>query len=99
MKVHGNTAIRVGDIVTVNIPNVQAASIKKEEEYDKHYSGPFLIKQIRHDFSSVKHVMNISLVKDSLEEPLPSPTNNMEPQRASGFTSEYTYSNIDLRNL
>ena len=99
LKVHGNTAIRVGDIVTVNIPNVQAASIKKEEEYDKHYSGPFLIKQIRHDFSSVKHVMNISLVKDSLEEPLPSPTNNMEPQRASGFTSEYTYSNIDLRNL
>ena len=97
LKVHGNTAIRVGDVVTVNIPNVQASTIKKEEKYDKHYSGPFLIKKIRHDFSSKKHVMNMSLVKDSLEEPLPSPTNNMEPQGESGFTSEYAYTNIDLR--
>ena len=93
LKVHGNTAIRVGDIVTVNIPYVQADTVKKEEPFDKHYTGPFLIKRIRHDFTPRKHTMNMSLVKDSLEEPLPSPVDNMEPQGDGGFTSEYTYSN------
>ena len=93
LKVHGNTAIRVGDIVTVNIPYIQADTVKKEEPFDKHYTGPFLIKKIRHDFTPRKHTMNMSLVKDSLEEPLPSPVDNMEPQGDGGFTSEYTYSN------
>ena len=89
--------LRVGNKVTVNIPHVSASAMKKPEEYDKFYKGPFLIKRIRHDFSMVtspqKHIMNMSLVKDSLEEPLPSPVDNMEPQGDGGFTSEYTYSN------
>ena len=43
--------------------------------------------------------MNISLVKDSLEEPLPSPVDNMEPQRERGYTSEYTYTKYNLGRL
>ena len=67
------------------------------------FFGPFLIKRIRHDFSTSvsppKHTMHMGLVKDSLEEPLPSPTDNIEPQRENGYTSEYAYSSVNLSRL
>ena len=82
MTVHGNTLVRAGNIVTVNIPNVQATTIKDEDSIDRFYNGPFLVKRIRHEFSRMqspsKHTMHMALVKDSLEEELPNPTNNME---------------------
>jgi hypothetical protein len=71
--VYGNTAINVGDIVDVNIP--YTAAIKSDgNPNDEFYSGPFLIKRIRHEFdmtsSPRKHQMYISLVKDSLPKRL-----------------------------
>ena len=99
LRVHGNTMTRVGNVVTVKIPYVQASSVKKDEPFDKFFNGPFLIKRIRHDFSVIesppKHVMNMSLVKDSLEEELPSPVNNMEPRAEThGSKIDYDYADI-----
>ena len=99
LRVHGNTMIKTGDIVTVEIPYVQATSVKKEEPFDKFYNGPFLIKRIRHDFSMTqspqKHVMYMSLVKDSLEEELPNPIDNMEPSaQTHGSKINYDYADI-----
>ena len=96
LKVHGNTMIRVGKVVTVKIPYVQASSVKNEEPFDKFYNGPFLIKRIRHDFlmnqSPPKHIMSMNLVKDSLEEELPNPVDNMEPSAPRhGSTIDYAY--------
>ena len=99
LKVHGNTMVRVGNIVTVKIPYVQASSIKKDEPFDKFYNGPFLIKRIRHDFamtqSPPKHIMSMNLVKDSLEEELPNPIDNMEPS-ASTYGSKIDYDYTDI---
>ena len=99
LRVHGNTMVRVGKVVTVKIPYVQASSVKREEPFDKFYNGPFLIKRIRHDFSMTqspqKHIMNMNLVKDSLEEQLPNPVDNMEPSAQTyGSKIDYNYADI-----
>ena len=96
LRVHGNTMVRAGKVVTVKIPYVQASSIKKEEPFDKFYNGPFLIKRIRHDFSMTqtppKHIMSMNLVKDSLEKQLPNPADNLEPSALThGSKINYEY--------
>ena len=96
LRVHGNTMIRVGKVVTVKIPYVQASSVKNEEPFDKFYNGPFLVKRIRHDFAMMqsppKHTMSMNLVKDSLEEELPNPADNLEPSAPThGSKIDYAY--------
>ena len=96
LMVHGNTLVRAGKVVTVKIPYVQTSTVKKEEPYDKFYNGPFLIKRIRHDFSMTesppKHTMSMNLVKDSLEEELPNPDDNLEPSAPThGSKINYAY--------
>ena len=45
--------------------------------------------------SPPKHIMSMNLVKDSLEEELPNPIDNMEPSApTNGSTINYDYSNI-----
>ena len=99
LRVHGNTMVKAGNVVTVKIPYVMASSVKKDEPYDKFYNGPFLVKRIRHDFSMTespqKHIMSINLVKDSLEEQLPNPVDNMEPSAQTyGSKIDYNYADI-----
>ena len=99
LRVHGNTMVKVGNVVTVKIPYVMASSVKREEPFDKFYNGPFLIKRIRHDFSMTqspqKHIMTMNLVKDSLEEELPNPVDNMEPSAQTyGSKIDYNYADI-----
>ena len=96
LMVHGNTLVRAGKVVTVKIPYVQTSTVENEEPYDKIYNGPFLIKRIRHDFamtqSPQKHTMSMNLVKDSLEEELPNPDDNLEPQAPThGSKIDYAY--------
>ena len=91
--------VKVGNVVTVKIPYVQASSVKREEPFDKFYNGPFLVKRIRHDFSMTqspqKHIMSMNLVKDSLEEQLPNPVDNMEPSAQTyGSKIDYNYADI-----
>jgi hypothetical protein len=80
---HGNTYVNAGQKVILNIPYTAALKTADKEINDRFYKGPFLIKNIRHDFefdkSPQKHTMIMSLVKDSIEEPLDSPPDNYEP--------------------
>ena len=80
---HGNTYVNAGQKVILNIPYTAALKTADKEINDRFYKGPFLIKNIRHDFefdkSPQKHKMIMSLVKDSIEEPLDSPPDNYEP--------------------
>jgi hypothetical protein len=81
--VHGNTLVSAGDKVTVNLPYKAAVKASAGDKFDKFYKGPFIIKNIRHDFNKLKspqkHTMHMNLVKDSLEEKLDAPTDNFEP--------------------
>jgi hypothetical protein len=92
--VHGQTLINVGDKVILNLPYTAAVKAPSSEKFDKFYKGPFLIKRIRHDFimtsSPRKHEMYMQLVKDSLEEELSAPEDNIEPSD-SNFTKEVYY--------
>ena len=92
--VHGNTLINVGNKVNLNIPYTAAIKSGGKDQNDKFYSGPFLVKKIRHEFDMVssprKHQMYMSLVKDSLEEKLGAggPT---EPSKDIQQPLEYDY--------
>ena len=93
--VHGNTVISAGDIVELNLP--RKAVVKSSESLDKFYQGPFLIKKIRHDFmftsAPQKHRMYMNLVKDSLQEELLAPADNIEPSsEEKSFVTNYDYS-------
>jgi len=80
---HGNTYVNAGQKVILNLPYTAGLKTADKEINDRFYKGPFLIKNIRHDFefdkSPQKHTMIMSLVKDSIEEPLDSPPDNYEP--------------------
>ena len=93
--VHGQTLVNVGDKVILNLPYTAALEGPKDEKFDKFYKGPFLIKRIRHDFimgsTPRKHQMYMSLVKDSLEEELFAPEDNIEPADSNFIKEEYSY--------
>ena len=74
LEVHGNTALAAGDIVEVNLPYTAAATTNQNELFDPIYKGKFIVKKLRHDFYMVdkSHTMNMQVVKDSLNESLPS---------------------------
>ena len=92
--VHGNTLVSAGNKVDVNIPYTAAVKSAGKDQNDKFYSGPFLVKKIRHEFemtsSPRKHKMYMNLVKDSLDEKLGAggPT---EPSKAIQQPVEYDY--------
>ena len=92
--VHGNTLVSAGNKVDVNIPYTAAVKASGKDQNDKFYSGPFLVKKIRHEFdmtsSPRKHKMYMNLVKDSLEEKLGAggPT---EPSKDIQQPLEYDY--------
>ena len=95
--VHGNTVINAGDKVTVKIPRLsKVIDPDRPDGLDRFYSGPFLVKKIRHDFDVTTrpwhHQMHMQLVKDSLEEPLDAPTDNIEPsENVSDGVEFYEY--------
>jgi len=93
--VHGQTLTNVGDKVILNLPYTSSAVGPKKEKYDRFYKGPFLIKKIRHDFAMAssprKHQMHMQLVKDSLEEELFAPTDNIEPSDEEAEINMYAY--------
>ena len=97
--VHGNTIISAGDIVTLNLP--RKAVVKSRDTLDKFYQGSFLIKKIRHDFmftsAPQKHRMYMNLVKDSLQEELLAPADNIEPSsEEESLITNYEYSSSNL---
>jgi hypothetical protein len=80
---HGNTYMNAGKKIILNLPYTASLKAEDGEKLDRFYKGPFLVKNVRHDFdltkSPQKHTMVMSLIKDSIEEPLAAPSNNYEP--------------------
>ena len=112
--VHGNTLINAGDKVILNLPYISSRQIPlaspSNDNFDRFYKGPFLIKRIRHDFimtsSPQKHRMYMSLVKDSLEEELmmggpvePSADNSAGIEECAYKLRRYTINNKNSRTI
>ena len=72
------------DNIILNLPWISSSESPGGEKFDIFYKGPFLIKRIRHDFNMSsnpqRHMMYMSLVKDSLEEKLEGPKDLKEPK-------------------
>lgn len=75
VAVPGNMTLRVGQVVTLNLP---AASIgnKEGKPMDALFSGNCLITSVRHKIDRVKYVCILELSKDSITETLPFPLEN-----------------------
>ena len=84
--VDGNTTIHAGDIVEVEVPYNAWNKDSKKENVDKFFRGPFFIKALRHDFNSPTrtHEMTLTLVKDCIDEELPSSVTSPEPETKGG---------------
>jgi len=68
MLVHGRTDLEAGQMVFVLMKRFATVDINDThttEEYDKIYSGRYLITRIEHAFTQAKHQCHLELIKDS----------------------------------
>ena len=70
--VHGNTVLNAGDMILIDLMS-RTLDVKKQKKFDNLYSGPFIIKKLKHTFvmASKSHTMEITAIKDSLPIELP----------------------------
>ena len=70
--VHGNTVLNAGDMILIDLYS-RTQDVKKQKKFDNIYSGPFIIKKLKHNFemASKSHTMEITAMKDSLPIKLP----------------------------
>ena len=68
MTLPGNTAMRVGNIIKLDIPVI--VNDHSKTKVDPFYSGNFLVKNLRHQFlqTTRQHFLHMHVVKDSIEE-------------------------------
>ena len=68
MTLPGNTAMRVGNIIKLDIPVI--GNDHSKTKVDPFYSGNFLVKNLRHQFlqTTRQHFLHMHVVKDSIEE-------------------------------
>jgi len=81
---HGNTVVKAGNIVKLDLPYDAAFKTQENEQNDRFFNGAFLVKRLRHDFDfgEKKHKTHMTLVKDSLDETLDG-SGNAEPKGGS----------------
>ena len=70
MSINGSTNICVGQTINVNIP---VTGKVHDKEFDKYYTGKYLITKLKHSFDNVgkKHEIVLSASKDSFSESIP----------------------------
>ena len=77
IEVAGNSLIRVGQIITIDIPSPESTDADKSsgDYFDKFLSGNYMITAIKHVFHKVEakdnkitYTMKIEVVKDALED-------------------------------
>ena len=87
IEVSGNSTLRVGQTVTLELPSAEATDGDGQSEYayDKFLSGIYMITAIKHIFSAhkkkdnkVSYTMKIELVKDALEDVVTNRTSRKE---------------------
>ena len=69
IEVSGDSSITVGDIVTLDIPRIQAIN-KDTEDSDPTDSGRYLVVEVMHRISPLGYTTSMKLVRDSLPEPV-----------------------------
>ena len=72
--VSGDTRINAGDVVTLNIPTIEARKESDNDIRDLNVGGRFLITAIRHYIDAregLSHTMWLELSRDSLPESIP----------------------------
>ena len=87
-QVDGNTTIKCGDIVEVNLPRTAANKDAENEGVDKFIRGPFLIKSLVHQFNKrdSQHNTVLTCVKECVDKVLDGSTENPLPQTEYGTT-------------
>jgi hypothetical protein len=92
LRVNGNTKVGAGDIVIVNLKSPLTAKKEKAEDFkDRYFRGNFLVTKVEHTFklSNSKHEMQMTVMKDSMESPLPGGVNE-EPRSVQQGDPEQT---------
>ena len=79
MEVTGYTALTAGDMVFVNLQSIGGDD--SDPALNKFYSGPYLVKTLRHKFSypTRTHTMSMTVVKDGLPFALEPDTEAFQP--------------------
>ena len=80
MVINGSTNISVGQTINVAIP---VTGRTHDKEFDKYYTGKYLITKLRHSFdmTTKKHEITLSASKDSFSESIPSGNNIPEEKK------------------
>jgi hypothetical protein len=91
LRVNGNTKVSAGDIVIVNLRSPLIDKGEKADPKDRYFRGNFLVTKIEHTFklANSKHEMQMTVMKDSMESPLPSGVNE-EPRSVQQGNPEQT---------
>ena len=93
LRVNGTTKVGAGDIVIVNLRSPLINREAKRDSKDRYFRGNFLVTKIEHTFklAGSKHEMQMTVMKDSMESPLPSGVNE-EPRSVRQGNPEQTTS-------
>jgi hypothetical protein len=72
ISIYGRTDIEAGRIMDIRFPDMSPSDNKdlNTEKIDNRYSGNYLITSIHHKINSVKHMMSMEVIRDSLESPI-----------------------------
>jgi len=87
-QVDGETSIKCGDVVEVNLPKTAANKDAEGDFLDKFVRGPFIILSLAHQFSakSDSHNLIITCVKDCVDKVLDGSSDNPLPKIEYGTT-------------
>ena len=91
LRVNGNTKVSAGDIVIVNLRSPLIDKGERADPKDRYFRGNFLVTKIEHTFklANDKHEMQMTVMKDSMESPLPGGVNE-EPRSVQQGNPEQT---------
>jgi len=72
VEIPGQTTIQAGDLVGIDMRN---QGILSEEDKDPYYSGRYLVRKLRHEFTrgdgQFKHTCHLEVVRDTIKQPYP----------------------------
>ena len=88
IKIPGNHALEVGDVVAFNPPQFKPTENKLE--VNEYLSGKFLVTRVRHNVSKEYFTSIVSLSKDSFESGVGSPTAATVEQIVNPLLPDYT---------
>lgn len=73
VEVPGNTTLQAGDLIGIEMRN---QGILAEDKKDPYFSGRYLVRKLRHEFTfaegSPKHSVYLDCVRDTIKQPYPS---------------------------